>query len=152
MDNTDKRILQIIQHDFPLTTRPYEVIGNRLDLSEEEVIERIRGLKEDKIIRRIGGLFSSKKLGYTSLLCAIKTDPEEADKVAEILNIYPGITHNYNRNHEYNVWFTLITENEENKNKIIKEIEMKTGYSINQLPATKLYKLRAVFNIPEGDE
>ena len=152
MDNTDKRILQVIQHDFPLVNRPYKVIGEMLSLSEDEVIERITKLKEDNIIRRIGGLFSSKKLGYTSLLCAIKVNPEKADDVAEVLNSYPGITHNYRRNHEYNVWFTLITENEETKDIIISEIEKKTGCFVNRLPAEKLFKLRAVFKIPEGDE
>ena len=75
MDNTDKRILQVIQHDFPLVNRPYKVIGEKLSLSEDEVIDRITKLKEDNIIRRIGGLFSSKKLGYASLLCAIKVNP-----------------------------------------------------------------------------
>lgn len=152
MDNIDKSILQIIQHDFPLTERPYKVIGERLSLSEEEIIKRIKKLKEDNFIRRIGGIFSSKELGYTSLLCAIKTPPEDADRVAEIINVYPGVTHNYKRNHEYNIWFTLITEDIEIKNKIIKEIEEKTGYSIKQLPATKLFKLRAVFKIPGGDK
>lgn len=152
MDNTDKRILEIIQYDFPLTTRPYKVIGEKLDLSEKEVFERVSKLKKDKIIRRVGGIFSSKKLGYTSLLCAIKTSPLDADRVAEIINLYPGVTHNYKRNHDYNVWFTLITENEEIKDKIIKEIEEKSGYTVKRLPAKKLFKLRAVFKIPGGEK
>ncbi len=152
MDNIDKKILQIIQYDFPLTKRPYQVIGEKLSLAEEEVLERIKNLKKQKIIRRVGGVFSSKKLGYTSLLCAVKTPLEDGNRVAEIINIYPGITHNYNRNHEYNIWFTLITENEGKRDKIIKEIEEKSGYSVEQLPATKLFKLRAVFKIPGGDE
>jgi len=152
MDKIDKKLLQIIQYDFPLTNRPYKVIGEKLDMTEQEVIERIKKLKKENIIRRVGGIFSSKKLGYTSLLCAIKAKPEDADKIAEFLNIYPGITHNYQRNHEYNIWFTLISENEETKDIIIKEIEKNTGYNVNRLPATKLFKLRAVFKIPEGDE
>lgn len=152
MDNTDKRILQIIQHDFPLTNRPYKVIGEKLDLSEGEVLERIIKLKKDKIIRRVGGIFSSRKLGYTSLLCAIKAPAKDADRVADIISQYPGVTHNYNRDHEYNIWFTLISENKEIKDKIIKEIEDKTGFSVKELPAVKLFKLRAVFKIPEGDK
>ncbi|NCC81291.1 MAG: Lrp/AsnC family transcriptional regulator [Clostridia bacterium] len=152
MDNTDKKILQIIQHDFPLVNRPYKAIGEKLDLSEEEVLDRIIKLKNEKIIRRIGGLFSSKKLGYTSLLCAAKVKEEDTDKVAGILNSYPGITHNYKRDNEYNIWFTLISDSEETRDKTISEIESKIGYFVNKLPATKLFKLRAVFKIPEGDE
>lgn len=152
MDKTDKQLLQIIQYDFPLDNRPYKVIGEKLSLSEREVIERIEKLKEDKIIRRIGGIFSSKKLGYTSLLCAIKVPSEDVTKVSEVLNAYPGITHNYERDHAYNIWFTLITENEETKNALINDIEKQIGYNVKKLPAEKLFKLRAVFKIPEGDE
>src|SRR6056297_2113054 len=131
MDSIDKKLLQVIQYDFPIANRPYQLIGETLDLSEEEVIRRITNLKEEKIIRRVGGIFSSKKIGYKSMLCAIKATPEDADSVAEIINCYQGVTHNYNRNHEYNVWFTLITESEEAKEAIIKEIEDETGYSVN---------------------
>ncbi len=151
MDRTDKKLLNLIQHDFPVTQRPFSVIGETLGLSEEEVIERIQKLKDDKLIRRVGGVFSSKELGYTSLLCAVKIPPEEIDQAAEFLNNYPGITHNYERNHEYNLWFTLISESTEQKDSIIREIQEGIGYHVNELPSLKTFKLRAVFKIP-GEE
>ena len=152
MDKSDKELLDIIQYDFPLSSRPYKEIGDRLALSEDEVITRIKKLKEEKIIRRIGGVFSSHKLGYTSLLCSVRIPESEIDQAAEILNTYPGITHNYKRDHEYNLWFTLITESEAKKQRIIKEIEEKIGYPVNQFPAIKVFKLRAVFKIPEEEK
>lgn len=151
MDRSDKELLEIIQYDFPISSRPYKEIGKKISLSEEEVIIRIKKLKEEKIIRRIGGVFASKKLGYTSLLCSVKILESEIDEAARILNEYPGITHNYQRKHEYNLWFTLITENNETKDRVIKEIEEKIGCEVKQFPAIKTFKLRAVFKIP-GEE
>lgn len=147
LDDLDKKILQKIQYDFPLAERPFKILAQELGLLEEEIIERIKLLKEKGIIRRIGGVFSSKNLGYTSLLCAIKVPEEEEDRLAAILNQYPGITHNYKRNHDYNIWFTLISANEDEKTRIIREIEEKTGKLVKELPAKKLFKLRAVFNV-----
>lgn len=151
MDPTNKALLEMIQHDFPVASRPYQVIGERLGISEGEVMERISGLKEEKIIRRIGGVFASAKLGYTSLLCAVQVPPEEIDRVAEIVNAWPGVTHNYQRSHQYNLWFTLISENEEERRKTLADIQKAIGYPVNALPALRLFKLRAVFQIPGGE-
>lgn len=152
MENLDQQLLDIIQYDFPIDSKPYELIGERLGISETEVIDRIEKLKNDGIIRRVGGIFDSRKLGYKSLLCAIKVEDSKTDSVAEVLNKYPGITHNYKRTHEYSVWFTLIADSVDRKEKIIKEIETEIGYEIHQFPANNIYKLRAVFKIPKGGE
>jgi DNA-binding Lrp family transcriptional regulator len=97
MDNTDKKLLDIIQDEFPLTSEPYREIASLLGVSEEEVILRLRKLKDKGIIRRIGAIFDSKKLGYCSTLCAMKVPAQRVDEVAQIVNEYPGVTHNYLR-------------------------------------------------------
>ena len=148
MDTIDKELLSIIQYDFPLSKRPFQIIGEKVGISEEETLERVSRLKDEKVIRRLGGVFSSKELGYTSLLCAVKIPAAEIDQAAAFLNRYPGITHNYERNHDYNLWFTLITENSQVKDRIIKEIEEGIGYPVHQLPSLQTFKLRAVFKIP----
>ena len=109
MDNTDKKLLDIVQDGFPLTSEPYREIASLLGVSEQDVIPRLKRLKDEGIIRRIGAIFDSKKLGYCSTLCAMKVPDQRIDEVALIINEYNGVTHNYLRNHEYNVWFTITT-------------------------------------------
>lgn len=152
MENINQKLLDIIQYDFPIDKKPYSSIGKLLGIDEEEVIERIKSLKDQGIIRRVGGIFDSRKLGYKSLLCAMKAAEEDIDGIAAYLNQYPGITHNYKRNHEYSLWFTLIADSDARKNSLLEEIEKNTGYEVYQFPANNIYKLRAVFKIPKGGE
>ncbi|MBW2138430.1 MAG: Lrp/AsnC family transcriptional regulator, partial [Deltaproteobacteria bacterium] len=107
MDHIDRAILNEIQSEFPIERRPYLEIGKRLGLGEEDVLERVKRLKENGIIRRIGGSFHSRKLNFTSTLCAAKVPDEKLDQFVATVNRYPGVTHNYRRNHDYNVWFTF---------------------------------------------
>ncbi|HIC86417.1 MAG TPA: Lrp/AsnC family transcriptional regulator, partial [Desulfobacterales bacterium] len=108
MDQVDRSILNEIQSHFPITSRPYQEVATRLNLSEEEVIQRVRRLKEIGVIRRIGGNFHSYRLNFTSTLCAAKVPEEKLDQFVEVVNGYPGVTHNYLRDNPYNVWFTFI--------------------------------------------
>lgn len=146
MDSIDKRILNRIQSGFPITQRPYLAISEELSLSEEEVIARITALKENGIIRRIGGNFGPEKLGFFSTLCAAKVPEEKIPLFTDVVNRFPGVTHNYLRENSYNVWFTFIApsthEIEENLQIIAKE----TGIDdILNLPATKVFKIKAQF-------
>jgi DNA-binding Lrp family transcriptional regulator len=148
MDEIDKRILNTIQSDFPITPRPYRDLGKRLNLSEAEVIERIRRLKEGGIIRRIGGNFHSRSLNFTSTLCAAKVPEEKIDYFVEVVNRYPGVTHNYLRNHAYNVWFTFIAEDMVDIDKALSEISEETGVpEVLNLPAVKMFKIKVDFEI-----
>ncbi|MCF8110257.1 MAG: AsnC family transcriptional regulator [Desulfobacteraceae bacterium] len=148
IDDIDKALLNRIQSDFPIDARPFAKIGDELGLSENEVIERIRRLKEKEIIRRIGGNFSPEKLGYVSTLCAGRVPPEKLDYFTSIVNSYPGVTHNYLRNNSFNVWFTFIAPTSEDIEKSLAEISEKTGIrEILNLPATRVYKIRAHFNL-----
>ena len=108
LDSIDKKLLNILQNDFPVVEKPFEDIAVRLDITEEDVIEKIKSLKnEKKIIRRVGAVFDTKRLGYQSSLAAFKVSEKDIDKVAEIVNGHPGVSHNYKRDCEYNLWFTI---------------------------------------------
>ena len=147
MDSTDKRLLDIIQTDFPLTPRPYAVLGERLGIREEEALTRVRELKKQNIIRRLGANFQSAKLGFRSTLCAAKVPPETMDAFVAEVNAQPGVTHNYLRKHEYNVWFTCIGPSRDAVRAILDGITQRTGIPILNLPATKLYKIRVDFQM-----
>jgi DNA-binding Lrp family transcriptional regulator len=148
MDDTDKAILNRIQSDFPVSSRPYRVVAQELGLKEDEVIARISRLKEDGIIRRIGANFVPGRLGFVSTLCAARVPEEKIVLFTETVNQYPGVTHNYRRDHEFNIWFTFIAESKEHIETYLKEIASKTGVSeILNLPATKVFKLKAQFDV-----
>jgi DNA-binding Lrp family transcriptional regulator len=148
MDTINKQILNLIQSDFPITSEPYKEIGLKLGVSEDEVIQRLTNLKTNRIVRRIGATFDSKKLGYQSTLCAMKVPKERLDEVVKLVNSYPGVTHNYLRNHDYNMWFTLITESEKEQNDILREIQEKSGITnLLNLPAVRFFKVRVDFKL-----
>ncbi len=149
MDNIDKQILDIIQTEFPLTPRPYATIGQALGITETEALARVRALKENKIIRRLGANFQSAKLGFRSTLCAAKVPEEHLENFVEVVNSYTGVTHNYLRKHNYNVWFTFIGASWEKVEATLAEITQKTGIEILNLPATKLFKIRVDFKMDE---
>ena len=149
MDNTDKRLLDIIQTDFPLTPRPYAVLGERLGISEQEALGRVRELKKQKIIRRLGANFQSAKFGFRSTLCAAKVPPDIMDAFTAEVNAQPGVTHNYLRRHEYNIWFTCIGPSWDAVCATLDGITQRTGIPILNLPATKLYKIRVDFQVEE---
>ncbi|HYX87075.1 MAG TPA: hypothetical protein VE777_19070 [Gaiellales bacterium] len=107
MDAADKRLCDLIQNEFPVAERPYAELGASLGMGEEEVIERIVRLRGERIIRQISAIFDTRKLGYTSMLVAARTSPERADEAAAVISTHPGVTHNYERRHEFNIWFTL---------------------------------------------
>jgi len=148
MDATDKAILNRIQSDFPVASRPYAVIGDEFGISEDEVIRRVQQLKSAGIIRRIGGNFVPGKLGYVSTLCAGKVPQEKIASFAEVVNRYTGVTHNYVRENDYNVWFTFIAPSRELIEKNLAEIALETGVAdILNLPATHVFKIKAHFNL-----
>jgi len=148
LDSTDSAILNRIQSDFPITSRPFLTVADELELTEEEVIERVARLKADGIIRRIGGNLVPGKLGFVSTLCAASVPADKIDRFAEIVNRYPGVTHNYQRDNTYNVWFTFIAPSmEEIKDNLRKIVEDTGVEDILNLPATKVFKIRAEFEV-----
>ena len=148
MDAEDRRLLNRIQSDFPVTAQPYRTIGQELGMNEDEVIERVRRLKSAGLIRRIGGNFSPEKLGFVSTLCAAKVPADEVDRFAEIVNRFPGVTHNYLRENSFNVWFTFIAPSMAEIEANLAAIRDATGVdAIMNLPATRVFKIRAKFDV-----
>ncbi len=149
LDLLDKRILDIIQTDFPLESRPYAVIGERLGISEEEAFERVRRLRQTRIIRRLGANFQSAKLGFRSTLCAAKVPEDKMEAFIEEVNRHVGVTHNYLRRHAYNVWFSAIGPSWEAVCELVDGISAKTGVPILNLPARRMYKIRVDFQMED---
>lgn len=148
LDDIDRRILNRIQSKFPITSRPYEAIAEEIGLTEAEVIERISRMKENDIIRRIGGNFVPEKVGFVSTLCAARVPEDKIDLFAETVNRYRGVTHNYQRDHDFNVWFTFIAESMEEIETNLMQIAEETGIAeILNLPATKVFKIKAEFKL-----
>ena len=148
MDDIDRAIINEIQSEFPIVPRPYRELGKRIDLSEDEVLARVKGLKAEGIIRRIGGNFHSKKLNFSSTLCAAKVPEEKIEKFVQVVNEYPGVTHNYLRNHEYNIWFTFIAPDMPFIDNALKKISEATGITeILNLPAVNMFKIKVDFDV-----
>jgi len=148
LDSTDSAILNRIQSDFPITSRPWLTVADELDLTEKEVLDRVARLKADGIIRRIGGNLVPGKLGFVSTLCAARVPDDKIDHFAEIVNRYPGVTHNYQRDNTYNVWFTFIAPSRDEIEKNLRQIAKDSGIDdILNLPATKVFKIRAEFEV-----
>jgi siroheme decarboxylase len=148
LDDIDKAIINRIQSDFPITSRPYLTVAKELGLTEEDVLKRVARLKKGGIIRRIGGNFVPAKLGFVSTLCAARVPPDQVAHFAAVVNRYPGVTHNYQRDNEYNVWFTFISPSMNEIEANLKKIAKDTGVSdILNLPATKVFKIKAQFDV-----
>lgn len=148
LDDIDKAIINRIQSEFPIASRPYLELANELDLTEKEVLDRVARLKNDGIIRRIGGNFVPDKLGFVSTLCAARVPADKIDHFAKIVNRYPGVTHNYQRDNQYNVWFTFISQSMDEIETNLKKIAAESGVSdILNLPATKVFKIKAQFDV-----
>lgn len=147
MDHLDRAILNEIQSKFPIASRPYKVLGERLNISEEEVLRRVRILKDKGIIRRLGANFASHKLGFTSTLCAAEVPEEKVGDFVKVVNAYSGVTHNYKRKHPYNIWFTIIAQSEKEIETIVNDISKKTEIEIYNLPAIQVFKVCVNFEM-----
>jgi len=148
LNATDKKILNRIQSDFPITRNPFATIAAELGLTEEDVLARLARLKEKGIIRRIGGNFVPEKVGFVSTLCAARVPADRIDQFAATVNRYPGVTHNYLRENDFNVWFTFIAPSREDIEQNLADIALETGVTeILNLPATRVFKIKAQFNL-----
>ena len=148
LDDTDKLILNHIQSDFPITPRPFQMIAEQLALDEADVLKRVSRMKKTGIIRRIGGNFVPEKLGYVSTLCAARVPRDKLDTFKKTVNEFPGVTHNYQRDNRYNVWFTFIAPSMAEIEENLEQIAEQTGiHEILNLPATRVFKIKAQFNL-----
>ena len=148
-------ILSRIQKKFPLVAKPFEAIGNELGISENEVLEILQEQKKENIIRQISAIFDTKRLGYTSSLVAFKITEDKIDSAVKIINSHPGISHNYERNHEFNIWFTLAVAPDsklglEKTLEILAKLTEADDYIM--LPTLKLFKINVKLNTTGKDE
>ena len=154
LDALDKNLLNILQTEFPLEEMPFLAIAERFGVSEDDILARVKRLKSEKIIRQISAIFDTKSLGYQSSLVAAKVAPDRVDEAAEVINGHPGVSHNYLRNGDFNLWFTIaIPPN--SKLGLEKSVEllgrMAEVESIRILPTVKLFKIGVKFDMT-GDE
>lgn len=148
LNELDKRVLTEIQAGFPISASPYCELAERLGSTELDVLQSVEKLRDTGVIRRIGAIFDSARLGYSSTLCAIAAPPERIEEVAALVSAYPNVTHNYEREDRYSVWFTLIAPPQERIGEIVREIAGETGIDdILDLPAIRLFKIRVDFDL-----
>ncbi|HEX7033921.1 MAG TPA: AsnC family transcriptional regulator [Nitrososphaera sp.] len=153
LDEIDKKLLNEIQWVFPLVDRPYLEIAQRHGISEQEVMRRISSLKEIGLIRQINAIFDTRRLGYKSALVAFSVKPDKLEFVAEKINEHPGVSHNYERNHEYNMWFTLaVPPGADMKNELDRMAALDGVIKYRVLPTLKLYKIGVRLDMVNNDE
>ncbi len=153
IDDVDRRILNLMQGSFPLEPRPYGAVAALAGLGEAEVMARVQRLLDDRIIRQVTPIYDTRALGYGSMLVAAKVDPEHPWRAAKIINSHPGVSHNYLRNHDFNMWFTLAVEGDSKlglQGTLDVLQELTGAESIRQLPTLKLFKIRMDLDM-EGD-
>ncbi|MBI1883781.1 MAG: Lrp/AsnC family transcriptional regulator [Chlamydiae bacterium] len=140
----DRKLLTRIQEDFPLVNRPFKILGEAAGISEHEAMEGIQKMKKLNMIRQINAIFDTRSLGYQSSLVAAKADPQRIRETAEVLNEHPGVSHNYRRNHEFNLWFTVAVPPASALG-LEKTVEwmgiLSHAQSIRMMPTLKLYKI-----------
>jgi DNA-binding Lrp family transcriptional regulator len=145
LSEADKRLLDEMQGSFPIEPRPYAAVAGALGVTEEQVLSDVRRLLGDRIIRQVTPIYDTRAFGYGSMLVAAKVDPEHPWAPAKVINSHPGVSHNYLRNHEFNMWFTIAVE-EDSKLGLQGTLdvlqELTGAESIRQLPTLKLFKIR----------
>jgi DNA-binding Lrp family transcriptional regulator len=150
MDNADKKILTAIQADLPVEVRPFDVLAERLNLETTDVVARVKRMAAEGLIRRVGPVFDSHGLGYVSTLAAARVPPERLREVADRVSRMPGVTHNYERRHAYNLWFTLTCASRQEEERTLEALRRDTGIPhIFSLPALAVYKIRVKFDLME---
>ena len=153
LDDADRRLLNLMQGSFPVAARPYARVAELGGLSEDEAMARVRHLLDKRIIRQVTPIFDTRALGYSSMLVAARVDPEHPHRAAQVINAHPGVSHNYLRNHEFNLWFTIATEPDSRLGLegTLEVLAREAGAeSVRQLPTLKLFKIRMDLEM-EGD-
>jgi DNA-binding Lrp family transcriptional regulator len=155
LDDLDKRLLNLMQGRFPIAPRPYEAVATEAGITEQEAIDRVKRLLDERIIRQVTPIFDTRALGYSSMLVAAKVDPENPWRAANVINEHPGVSHNYLRNHEFNIWFTIATEPDSRLglDGTLEALAREAGAeSVRQLPTLKLFKIRMDLEMEGGTD
>jgi DNA-binding Lrp family transcriptional regulator len=147
-DGIDSQLINLLQHEFPLVKEPYKELAKKLSTSEAEILLRIKKLKADGVIRDIGPIFNSKMIGLTSTLVALKVAENIVEEAAQVINSYVGVTHNYEREGDYNIWFTLAAASEEGLASTLEEIKGRVHpLRFLVLPVKRVLKIKTNFRV-----
>ena len=142
LDDLDRELLNAVQWDFPLDPRPFAALGERLGIDEPQVRGRVEKVKDAGVLRQLSAIFDTRALGYSSALVAAKVEPEHIDDAAEVVSAHPGVSHNYKRNHDYNLWYTVAVPPGESLDDHVDELHRSSGARVTRkLPTIKLYKI-----------
>jgi DNA-binding Lrp family transcriptional regulator len=155
LSELDKKLLNLMQGRFPLERQPYAAVAREAGIAEEEVLATVTHLLEQRIIRQVTPIYDTRALGYESMLVAAKIDPEQPWRAAKVVNSHPGVSHNYLRNHDFNLWFTIAVEEDSRLGLqgTLDVLQQLTGAeSIRQLPTLKLFKIRMDLEMEAGTD
>ena len=152
LSETDRKILQRLQTNLPLTHRPFLDLAKELGLEEDLIIEKVKSMIENKYVRRIAPIINTQAVGNSATLAAMQVSEDKIEEVSQIINGYSGVSHNYlrkgkNKELPLNIWFTMSAPSQEKLEENIKEIETRTGFDVRMLPTTKKFKIGVKFKI-----
>jgi len=155
LDETDKRLMNLLQSSFPLDPEPFALVASEAELELDDVLARTKRLLDERIIREITPIFDTRALGYESMLVAAKVDSDNPQRAAQAVNAHPGVSHNYLRTHEFNLWFTIATppDSELGLAGTLDVLMRETGAeSIRQLPTLTLFKINMNLEMEKGTD
>jgi siroheme decarboxylase len=155
LDDTDRRLMNLLQSSFPLDAEPFGLVAGKADLDVDELKARTQRLLDERIIREVTPIFDTRALGYESMLVAAKVDSDNPHRAAKIINSHPGVSHNYLRTHEFNLWFTIATppDSELGLEGTLDVLQRLTGAeSIRQLPTLCLFKINMNLEMEKGTD
>jgi Transcriptional regulators len=147
LDEIDRKLINLIQLNFPISKNPFEEIAETIGTTEEIVLLKLNRLKENGIVRRIGPIINTRGIGGTNTLAAVKVSKDEIDKAAAVINKYDEVSHNYLRNEEYNIWFTVSAPTQERLDQILSEIQEELNCPLLNLPTVNQFKIQVNFHV-----
>ena len=146
LTSIERALLNDYQHDLPLEPRPYKRMADELGISEKEVIETLQRLQETGVISRVGPVFKPNRIGV-STLAAVAVEPEQLSEMAEMINAFPEVNHNYEREHHFNLWFVVTAPDQEHLESVLAEIGRQTGQEVLDLPMIRDYHIDLGFQL-----
>ena len=147
MDDIDRTIINTLQKSFPICDRPYRAVAEQLKIGEDELIQRLEQMLANKLLSRFGPLYHAERLGGGLSLCAMRVPDADFERVAEQVNSFPEVAHNYARDHPFSMWFVLATETPERVESVLEEIEQQTGFRVYNMPKEEEFFVGLKFEV-----
>ncbi len=148
MDTVDRKLINLLQEGLPLEKDPFALLAGKAGISKGEIVERVGVLMRQGLVRRLGGVFDSGAMGYSSLLVGAHVPEGVFEAAARFVNAHPGVTHNYRRGGELNMWFTLCYRRDEERDELLEELRRRFGLErVHPFPRVRSFKLRVFFDM-----